>query len=302
MLCSICIATFKRPQLLDNLLESLVMQRLPENVGLEIIVVDNDPEQSGKDIVSKYSNTSHLHVYYYTQPVKNISITRNRAVEKTQGNYILFIDDDEVATQNWVILLLKTLEACEADGVFGPVVPKYNETTPTWIRKGPFFEETCIKKETGSEATSFWTGNCLVKASLLKALPGPFSIEFGLTGGEDTFLFEKLKARSAKFVYNAEAVVYEYVPPQRTNLTYLLKRSLRSGNAHTRRALNNTAKNKIMLRLFMLLKAICYGCIGMLLMILLFPVKIYRYYWLTKVYSNIGRFLAVFDYFPKDYK
>lgn len=59
MLYSICIATYKRPELLKKLLESLSKQELPESVEIEVIIVDNDKSESAREVVVrafKYGN------------------------------------------------------------------------------------------------------------------------------------------------------------------------------------------------------------------------------------------------------
>src|SRR5438105_6517932 len=119
IICSVCIAAYKRPDLLENLLTSLVNQVLPEDVTLEIIVVDNDPEESARGVVQKFSDTARARFLYCRQPIKNISLTRNLAVANATGAYLLFIDDDETACREWVARLLRALREFDADGVFG---------------------------------------------------------------------------------------------------------------------------------------------------------------------------------------
>jgi len=51
MFYSICIATYKRPELLEILLQSLSKQKLPESVEIEVIIVDNDKSESAKEAV-----------------------------------------------------------------------------------------------------------------------------------------------------------------------------------------------------------------------------------------------------------
>ena len=86
MICSICINTYKRPGLLDKLLHSLNDQQLNGNISVEIVVVDNDPLESGKKIVEKVTPTIKIPIRYFTQSIKNISITRNKAVAEAKGN------------------------------------------------------------------------------------------------------------------------------------------------------------------------------------------------------------------------
>src|SRR5262245_38929655 len=123
MMCSVCVATYKRPTLLDKLLKSLVDQVLLDDVTIEVIVVDNDPEGGGEPIIRKFHNTERVSFRYFRQPIKNISLTRNVAVANSAGAYILFIDDDEVACPDWIARLLMAAREYNADGVFGPSLP-----------------------------------------------------------------------------------------------------------------------------------------------------------------------------------
>jgi succinoglycan biosynthesis protein ExoM len=233
ILCSVCIATYKRPQLLENLLRSLINQLLPDTVDIEIIVVDNDINKSAEIVVRRFQHASHFHFFYFHQPVKNISMTRNVGVKKSSGEYILFIDDDEVASTRWVSHLLNTLKIYNADGVFGKVEPEFNPQTPKWMQHGEFFFHPVLA--TGDRARIKYTTNCIIKASLLRKLQQPFDPRYGLTGGEDVDLFDRLEEQGASFVYSVEALTWEYLPPTRTRLSYLFLRSLSMGYGHTLR-------------------------------------------------------------------
>ena len=302
MVCSVCVATYKRPQTLDGLLRSLVQQALPKDVVLEVIVVDNDPERSAESLVRQYENTREITFQYFSQPIKNISLTRNVAVQNTTGTHILFIDDDEVACPDWVARLLKALKEYDADGVFGPSVPFFDNTAPEWIRKGVrLFVDTIPVTPTGTEAGLTWTCNCLVKASLLRGIEGPFDPAYGLTGGEDGDLFERLKRRGARFIYCNEAPAFEYWPSGRTRVSYLVRRSLMGGSFHTRMTIA-ASRRKMRVRLFLLLKAIFFGLTSLALVVIAFPSKVWRTYWEMKVASNTGRFLAVFGRYYQAYK
>ena len=47
----VCIASYKRPQLLAKLLSCLAGQNLPDGVTMAAIVVDNDPAGSARSAV-----------------------------------------------------------------------------------------------------------------------------------------------------------------------------------------------------------------------------------------------------------
>jgi succinoglycan biosynthesis protein ExoM len=289
----VCIATYKRPQLLDRLLTSLEDQELPGNVVLEIVVVDNDFDGSAAAVVAGHGDREQMTFRYFLQPTKNISMARNTAVSNARGTYLLFIDDDEDADRNWTGALLDAAAQYRADAVFGPVFPAFDNEAPEWIRKGgPLFGGTIPRTATGTEAVATWTGNCLVKASILIGVPGPFDPEYGNTGGEDTELFNRLRRKGARLIYCNEARVFEHWPLARTRLPYLLSRGLKGGNSHTRRVIA-LAKRKGSVRLAMLVKAVAFGSLSLALSILTLPSRVWRTYWQMKVAANVGRFMAV---------
>ena len=298
--CSVCVATFQRAALLKKLLISLENQILPADVQLEVIVVDNDAAKSAATVVREFSKTANTIVNYYTQPVKNISLTRNMAVEKATGEYILFIDDDEAASSHWVYHLLETVGKFSADGVFGPVVPDFNPQTPKWMQSRELFYGSF--QETGEEPQAKWTGNALIKASRLKAIPGPFDEKYGNSGGEDTHLFDRMQQEGARFVYCREAWASEYLPPERTRLSNLFLRRIRSGNVHTRRAIEFSSQKQVWMRSYMLGKSLIFGTASIVLTAGQLPNAMGRTQWLMKLASNLGRFLAAVGWSCKGYR
>jgi GT2 family glycosyltransferase len=303
MMCSVCVATYKRPDLLNGLLTSLTDQRLSHDVILEVIVVDNDASGAAEPVVRKYYHQqSHINFQYVLQPIKNISLARNTAVAHGNGEYMLFIDDDEIASPDWVMTLVGACAKHGADGVFGPAFPMFGPDTPGWLRDNAGrFVGAMPRAETGATADATWTSNCLLKAELLKSTPGPFDPEYGITGGEDTELFDRLKRRGARFIYCNEAFVFEHWPEERTRPSYFLRLSFRGGNGHTRRTIS-ASKRPWWVRALMVSKAIVYGLISTGLVLGSFPSKAWRIYWTTRLASNAGRLLAVVGYHYKGYK
>ena len=299
MICSICIATYKRPGLLDRLLNSIDEQQLPDDVILEVIIVDNDCEGSAAPIVRRRQDQKQIAFKYFLQPEKNISLSRNMAVANASGDYLFFIDDDEVATPAWVSTLLTAAAEYQADAVFGPVFPTFDNDAPKWIREGASLLVGAVPKTT--EVVSGWSGNCLVKASILTGVPGPFNPEYGITGGSDPELFDRLRQKGARFIYCNEAQVFEYWPPSRARVSYFLKRGLKEGNGCTRRAIE-FARGKGTVRLVMFGKAVAFGFLSLILSIAAFPSRVWRTYWQMKIASNVGRFMAVLGHHYKSYK
>jgi succinoglycan biosynthesis protein ExoM len=280
-------------------LDSLYNQKLSESILIEIIVVDNDVNETARDICRTYSDTDSIKLYYFTQPVKNISLTRNKAVQNAKGEFIFFIDDDTYAIDSWVTNLLKCLAEYKADAVFGAVVPYYENGVPDWVQKSNYFEKSILK--TGSEPELVYTTNCVIKSELIKPLEEPFNPKCGLTGGEDGLFFGGLQKNGARFIFCSEAVVNDFVPVERGTLNYLFRRAFRRGITYSRHGII-LSDFKIVLWFYTLFRSIAAVLISLLFSILLSPSEIRRNFWLVKMVGNLGHIAGLFNAKYKMYK
>ncbi len=225
---SVCICTFRRPDLLRRSLDAVARQRTGDRFSVGIVVADNDAAASARSVVAAFAESAGFPVIYRVQPRQNISLARNTALEAADGDYIAFIDDDEFPDEEWLLRMLENLEQSGADGVLGPVRPFFDTNPPAWLVRGNF----CGRPEHTTGLELDWkqtrTGNVLFRRAILKDEPVAFRPEFG-NGGEDQDFFRRMMARGRRFVWCNEAVVYEVVPPERSRRRYFLKRALLRG-------------------------------------------------------------------------
>lgn len=226
---SICICTFKRPELLGRLLNELEYQKTEGLFSYSVVVADNDRAQSAERVVSEFADRSSVPVTYCVEPQQNIALARNKALANATGDFIAFIDDDEYPAPTWLCDLFRTCGASGADGVLGPVVPYFEQEPPQWATRGGFFERPT--HETGYRISSreARTGNVLFRRRILDGPDAFFRAEFG-TGGEDVDFFQRKMLKGCIFIWCNEAVVYEAVPAARCSRGYLLRRELHRGN------------------------------------------------------------------------
>ena len=98
----VCVPTYMRPIYLERNLQSIINQNF--NYSYEIAVVDNDPKRSAEDVVNLFKK-SKIECNYFIENKRGISAVRNKCIEickKKEANYLIFIDDDEVADKNWL--------------------------------------------------------------------------------------------------------------------------------------------------------------------------------------------------------
>lgn len=288
--CSVCVATFKRPELLRKLIQSLFDQKEIEDILLEIIIVDNDVDKSAKEIVSEFIDTPSINISYFSQPVQNISLTRNMAVDMSSGHYIAIIDDDETADQYWIRNLIYTLIKYNADAVFGYVIPVFDQDLPLWKKQREIYFLPLGK--TGDPPLFCYTTNCLIKADKVNKHNLRFDPKYGLTGGEDSVFFDLLSKHGAIYVVCREAISYEIVPRYRTELKFICKRYFQKGN-NEGRIINDSIHSKFqkLQKLFKSLLGI--GYYGLQSFFLL-PIRKKWIFGLIRLYYYSGLFLALF--------
>ena len=292
---SVCIATFKRELLLEQLLLSLSKQQLPAGIKLEIVITDNNSDASAETVVQKFTNSENICYKYFIEPKKNISLARNKCVNNSTGNFICFIDDDETASDLWIKNLHDTLHIYDADGVFGYVEPIFDPKIPSPFRKREFYFSPV--GETGSKALFYFTTNALVSSNIIKSEAIPFDPTYGLTGGEDAHLFERLERKGAKFIVCREAVTYENIPPDRGTTIYLYNRALRGGQAFARRKLENN--KHITKRLSIICKAAIIFFFSLFLTLFHYPSISKKIKYLQLLGASIGKFRTVMGLFKR---
>jgi succinoglycan biosynthesis protein ExoM len=224
---TVCICTFKRPQLLRRLLGELGSQDTNGLFTYSIVLVDNDQLQSARVIVSDFAAASPIPIQYFLEPRQSIALARNLAVGNASGDFVAFIDDDEFPSKSWLLALFKACNAYDVDGVLGPVRRHFDERPPEWIVRGSFYERPVHPTGMPLNPADGRTGNALVKSQVFTAGELPFRTQFRC--GSDQDFFRRMIEKEHVFIWSADAVVYEVVPPIRWKRTFMLKRAFFRG-------------------------------------------------------------------------
>lgn len=299
-LISVCVCTYKRPDMLHKLLTGLLAQKVSD-FHVEIIIVDNDANGSAKETVDKFlQNFQNIPVSYIIEPKQNIALARNATVSLARGEWLAFIDDDECPNPEWLRYLKDTAEMYSADGVFGPIIPVLPESAPRWIQRGRFHERPRLPTGTFIKANNTRTGNALIKASLLKEKINPFDPRFGRTGGEDHFLFMKLVSDGSRFAWCDEAQVYEAVSSPRVTLSWLLKRAFRGGQVF---AIQQRDLKGFVPSMYLGVYGLCQLVISFFLCLISLPLGVHiSVSWLMKAVAGLGKLMALTPYCFEEYR
>lgn len=224
---AVCICTYKRPHLLERLLEGLGAQETDGRFTYSIVVADNDLLESAKAVAADFAVASRVPIRYCVQPCQNIALTRNKAIENAPGEFVAFIDDDEFPTSTWLLTLFNACQTYGVDGVLGPVKPHFDQEPPKWVVQGKFYDRPTYPTGFVIDWRKGRTGNVLLSSRLFRDTGERFRADF-LTG-EDQDFFRRMIEKGHVFIWCNEAVAYEVVPPLRWKRTFMLRRALLRG-------------------------------------------------------------------------
>lgn len=288
-LVSVCVCTYKRPRFLKRLLEKLERQQTDGLFGISIVVVDNDREESARDVVNTFANSSSMKTSYYVEPTQNLSLARNRVVNSASGDYLAFIDDDEFPIDRWLVTMFKTCNAYDVAGVLGPVLPHFETDPPKWLARGGFYDRARHKTGFVMSWQEARTGNVLIRRQIIEGKQEPFRLEFG-SGGEDQDFFRRMMGQGHKFIWCDEAPAYETVPPHRWERKFLLKRALLRGKItliHPKHRARKIAKSLVAVPLYTIALPFLFVAGHHLFM---------KY--LVRLFDHAGRMLALAGFSP----
>jgi succinoglycan biosynthesis protein ExoM len=226
---AVCIATFRRRELLGQLLtglSDLTFCKMP-TPEITIVVADNDSLRTAEDTCR--TAVLPYQIKYIVESRQGIAQARNRAIlEAGTVDFIAFIDDDEVPCPVWLDELLWAQAWYRADVVSGPVLPEFAPDVPEWVKAGRFFDRPL--HVSGCSLDTCNAGNVLVRSEVFETV-GAFDEQFALTGGEDTQFFQRVHQAGHTIVSWREAFVHESVPRSRGNVRWLLQRGYQAGNS-----------------------------------------------------------------------
>ena len=224
------IPTFRRPRLLQALLQSL-LQTLNETPAF-LVVADNDCDGAVLEIVESFKNLW-PHCHYIAVPAKGLSNVRNSLVACAlalvpEWRWLVMLDDDGVITPDWLRRLVSCGDTYQAQMVGGPVEGILPPEAGFLARHSIFASRT--RRETGEVPGLNSTQNLAVSRSLLNFITLPlFSPDFNLSGGEDYDLFRRAATAGARLVWCDEALVFEPTPMTRLTPSSVLSRYFTTG-------------------------------------------------------------------------
>ena len=195
---SIIVPIYNEEENLRKCIESLINQTYKE---LEIILINDGSTDKSKEIIESFKDKRIIAI---DKKNTGISDTRNKGIDKSTGDYIMFVDSDDYLELNCIERLIETAEKENSEIV---MFNYYLETPSKRIEiKLPKIEARNLKEDKDL-LTKIHLGPCtkIFKAELIKDNLFPLNLKY-----EDVpFVVEAvIKAGKISFVPN---YLYHYV-------------------------------------------------------------------------------------------
>ena len=205
---SVIVPVYNAEKHLKKSLDSIINQSY-EN--LEIIIIDDGSSDKTKEIIKKYASNDKRIIPYYSEINQGVSKTRNIGLRIFTGDYVVFVDSDDLMTKDCIEVLVKTAMEYNAD-----LVDSYHLLVYKKNNKKYYFTENKIPKKIEVLGSLKDNKDVLTKGTYItgklidKKLLRNLYFDDNLKRYEDLVFEHQLKLRLNNLVF-LNRIIYFYV-------------------------------------------------------------------------------------------
>ena len=166
---SILVPVYNACEYLQNCINSLIRQSFND---LQIVMIDDGSTDSSWELMKKFASIDRR-IEIYKQENCGVAITRNRLLNLTKGDFILFVDSDDWIEYNTVELLTETQKKNNYDIVSFQMVGAHNKT------EGHYSQDELISLFLEHRVFNGSLCNKLIKKSLYENLKFDETVSYG---------------------------------------------------------------------------------------------------------------------------
>lgn len=271
---SVVVCSYNRAAYIIDAVDSLFRQSLCHTL-YEVWVVDNNSTDNTGTLVQAYIREHPgFRLFYRTEHKQGASFARNTGAAVASGDILCFMDDDAVASKDYLERMLQFFDQHpEAVGLGGRIIPRYIPAEPQWM----------------SHYVSSMVGNFHYNPNRVVFAPGKYPLESNMAvrknafdaicgfntalpgvqgelriGGEGKDFFLRLQKNGAPVYYDPQLVVHHVVEVKKLTSEYLYRVASGYGRGEKVRTLaigKMAYYKKIAEYLFKLGASIILGCV-----------------------------------------
>jgi GT2 family glycosyltransferase len=234
---TVALCTHNHADRLERTLADLAHLKQPQ-APWEFLIIDNGCRDATPELLARHAWPTGWQVRVVREEKLGLSNARNRAITEAEGEYVIFMDDDETADPNWLCAFERLIQDKQPDAFGGRIRVLFEDMRPPWLKDELLgflgelnrFETIAPLIESG---TSFFGGNFGVRRSVC-ATVGGFDSMLGRkgsdnTGGEEVDFYRRLLAAGFKVWWTPEAVIHHRIQATKLERTYFLDLHYRMG-------------------------------------------------------------------------
>lgn len=239
---TIAIPTYNGAERLPQVLERLLVQTGVELLNWEIIIIDNNSSDRTFEIITNYQKNAKFHcpLKYFWEPKQGIAFARQRCVIEARGQFIAFLDDDNLPESDWVLQAYNFGNEHPRAGAWSGKIHGGFEVNPPENFKR--IEAFLAIREHGEEAHLFDADNLRLppgaalvvrKQAWCECVPEKLMFQGRLgrlmVSGDDTEVLLYLYKAGWEIWYNPAMNIEHKIPHWRLEKNYLLRLALGCG-------------------------------------------------------------------------
>jgi GT2 family glycosyltransferase len=227
----ICAYSDERWDDLNAAIESVQQQILPPKEI--IVVIDYNP-----GLLKRVQEQVPGVVVAENTEAPGLSGTRNSGIAVAKSQIVAFLDDDAVATPDWLIKLSEGFTDPQVLGIGGPVIPLWLDKAPPWLPEEFYWVVGCTYRGMPQTARAIRNpigANMAFRRGVFDTVGGFRSgigrVGKSLVGCEETELCIRARQRwpGRMFLYQPQATVFHRISSNRTHWHYFYSRCYAEG-------------------------------------------------------------------------
>lgn len=227
---SVAIPTYNGAKTLPLVLEKLRSQITSETMTWEVIVVDNNSTDETTAIVQTFQESwpAQSPLRYCFETRQGLAYARQRAVKEANGDFVGFLDDDNLPAASWVAAAYEFGKTHPEAGAYGGQIQGNYEVPPS-----PEFEKVksfLVVRKYATVAKLFepeklrlppGAGLVVRKKAWLESVPDRFIRTH--RGGNDYEISLHLYSKGWQIWYNPAMQIEHLIPAWRMEKSYLVR-------------------------------------------------------------------------------
>lgn len=233
-LFTVAICTYNRAHLLEDCLNALSLAS-PVAVPWELLVVDNNSQDSTKEVVLNFSALNPSMIINYSLALQQgLSHARNHAIVASKAYWIMYLDDDAKVREDFLQRTVYLVKKTDYQIVGGVYYPWYKYGRPKWFKDRYASNAKPIRNLSVPRGEVFASGGVMLwEKKLLKQLGG-FNVNIGMKGnkvayGEETIVQQQAKNMGIDIAYDPNLVIYHVVAEQKLTIDWFFVSNFAKG-------------------------------------------------------------------------